>query len=88
LEGGGSSYPFENCKLCAPKHEHKLFSLLGVNVPELPDNWFWRVGSVTRRFYCLKVSSKGYSLEKFPTLLKKNKKKLQTVPLLVVMEWI
>jgi hypothetical protein len=29
------------------------------------------VGSVVRRFYCLEMSPKGSSLERFPTLLKK-----------------
>ena len=31
-----------------------LLSPSGVNTPELPDNWFWRVGFVARRFYSLK----------------------------------
>jgi hypothetical protein len=51
-------------------HEHKLVSLSGVNALGLPDNWFWRVGSIARRFYCLEVSPKGSSLERFPTLSK------------------
>jgi hypothetical protein len=34
-----------------------------VNAPELGDNWFWLVGSVAHRFYCLEASPKGSSLE-------------------------
>jgi hypothetical protein len=47
-------------------HEHKLFSSSRVNALGIPDNWFWRVGLVTRRFYCLEASLKGSSLEGFP----------------------
>jgi hypothetical protein len=47
------------------------------NALGLPDNWFWQVGSIARRFYCLEASPKGSSLERFPSLyikkyLKKN----------------
>jgi hypothetical protein len=66
-----------NCyitKTVAPEHEYKLFSPSGVNVPGLPSNWLWRVGSVAGRFYCLKTSPKGFSLERFTTLSKKKTK--------------
>uniref|UniRef100_A0A2N9J6Q7 Bifunctional dihydrofolate reductase-thymidylate synthase n=1 Tax=Fagus sylvatica TaxID=28930 RepID=A0A2N9J6Q7_FAGSY len=60
--------------LSAPEHEYKLLSLSGVNAPGLPSNWFWRVGSVARRFYCLEASPKGSSLERkyFGEVLLKN----------------
>jgi hypothetical protein len=45
-----------------------------VNAHRLPDNWFSRVGSVVCGFYCLEVSLKGSSLERFPMLSKKKKK--------------
>ena len=45
-----------------------LFSLSRMNVPGLPNNWFWRVGLVAHRFYCLEASLNGSSLERFPTL--------------------
>ena len=54
-------------------HEYKLLSPSGVNAPGLPGNWFWQAGLVARRFYCLEVSPKGSSLERFPTLSKKKK---------------
>jgi hypothetical protein len=41
----------------------------------LPGNWFWWVGSVARRFYCLKASLNDSFLERFPTFSKKEKKK-------------
>ena len=44
---------------------------LGLNALGLPSNWFWWVGSVTCRFYCLEASPKCSSLERFPTLSKK-----------------
>jgi hypothetical protein len=33
-----------------------VFSPFGVNASGLSGNWFWQVGSVVRRFYCLEVS--------------------------------
>ena len=54
----------------------KLLSPLGVNAPRLLWTWFWRMGLVASRFYCLEASPKGSSLEGFPILLKnKNKNK-------------
>jgi hypothetical protein len=49
----------------APGHKYKLFSLSGVNAFGLPNNWFWRVGLVTQRFYCLEASPNDFSLERF-----------------------
>jgi hypothetical protein len=43
-----------------------------VDAHGLPGNWFWRVGSIARWFYCLKASPKGSSVERFPMLYKKN----------------
>ena len=54
----------------ATGHEYKLLNP-GVNAPGLLDNWFWRVGLVARRFYCLEASPKDSSLKRFPTLSKK-----------------
>ena len=48
--------------------EYKLLSSSGLNALGSPDNWFWRVGLVAHRFYCLEASPKGSSLERFPTL--------------------
>ena len=45
---------------------------LGLNAFGLPGNWFWRLGSITYRFYCLEASPKCSSLERFP-MLSKNK---------------
>ncbi len=42
-----------------------------MNAPVLPGNWFWRVGLVGSKFYCLEVSLKDASFERFPTLSKK-----------------
>ena len=48
------------------KHQYKLLSK--VNALGLSNNWFWRVRSVACRFYRLKASPKGSSLERFPML--------------------
>ena len=37
----------------------------GMIAPRLPSNWFWWVGSVVHRFYCLEASPKGSYLERF-----------------------
>ncbi len=47
---------------------YKLLRPSGVNAPGLLGNWFWRVGLVACRFYCLEASPKGSSLERFLTL--------------------
>ena len=52
-----------------------MLNLSGVNALRLPGNWFWQVGSVALRLYYLEASLKGSSLERFPTLSKKKKKK-------------
>ena len=38
-------------------------SLSRVNAPRLPSNWFWQMGSVTYRFYCLEASPNDSYLE-------------------------
>jgi hypothetical protein len=43
---------------CASEHEYKLLSPSRVNVFGLSGNWFWRVGSVAYRFYCLEANPK------------------------------
>ena len=57
--------------------EYHAFLLLGMSINclvcqgHLPGNQFWRVGSIVHRFYYLKASPKGSSLERFLTLSKK-----------------
>ena len=44
-----------------------------MNALGLLGNWFWQVGLVACRFYCLKASPKGSSLEMLHTFSKKKK---------------
>ena len=69
------SLAFETRYTYASRHEHKLFSLRGVNVSELLDNWFWWVESVVSRLYCLKVTSNEV-VAYITTTPKKQKKSL------------
>uniref|UniRef100_A0A2N9HG41 Pescadillo homolog n=1 Tax=Fagus sylvatica TaxID=28930 RepID=A0A2N9HG41_FAGSY len=57
-------------QLTPPARTSLLLSPSGVNAPGLPGNWFWRVGSVARRFSCLEASPKGSSLKRRLCILK------------------
>ena len=52
---------------------HDAYSPLGVNAHGLPNNWFWRVGSVARKFYCLEANRNDSFLERSPTYQEKKK---------------